>query len=369
MSLNIKKMKEDNTYMVPGPVIVSTEVLEAANRNFGSADLDNDFLKLYNKTEKNLQELFVTKNKVVIQSGEGMLALWSAMKSCLVTGDKVLCIATGVFGYGFEQMAKSIGCETMNIGYAYNESVKDFERIEKAIIEFAPKMITVVQNETPSGTMNSIKEIGLLKEKYNIPLLYVDAVSGLAGSEVLTDEWNIDLCLGASQKCLSAPANMAFLTVSDKAWEIVEEIKYVGYDALLPFKTAQETFYFPYTMDWHGIAQLNKACELILEEGLDNCIDRHQEIAKYCREEIIKMGLELFMANDAIASPTVTAVKIPENIDWKTLEQKFRDNKLIVGGSYGPLSGKIFRIGHMGTQANKKNVEKTITIIKKSLNC
>lgn len=369
MSPKIKKMKEDNTYMVPGPVMISTEVLEAANRNFGSADIDNNFLDLYNKTEKNLQKLFTTKNKVVIQSGEGMLALWSAMKSCLVPGDKVLCIATGVFGYGFEQMAKSIGCKTMNIGYEYNESVKNFNRIEEIIKEFAPKMITVVQNETPSGTMNSIKEIGLLKEKYKVPLLYVDAVSGLAGSEVLTDEWNIDLCLGASQKCLSAPANMAFLTVSEKAWEIVEEIKYVGYDALLPFKTAQETFYFPYTMDWHGIAQLNKACELILEEGLNNCINRHEEIAQYCRKEIVKIGLELFIAEDAIASPTVTAVKIPKNMSWETLNQKFRDNGLILGGSYGPLSGKIFRIGHMGTQANKKSVDKTLSIIKKTLNC
>jgi len=350
--------------MVPGPVMVAPEILNIANQNFGSADLEQDFLNLYNETEKNLQSLFKTKNKVVIQSGEGMLALWSAMKSCLIPNDKVLCIATGVFGYGFEQMAKSIGCVTMNIGYEYNESVHDFDRIEKTIKEFSPKMITVVQNETPSGTMNSIKEIGILKEKYNVPLLYVDAVSGLAGSEVLTDEWNIDLCLGASQKCLSAPANMAFLTVSEKAWEIVEDIKYVGYDALLPFKTAQDTFYFPYTMDWHAMAQLNKACELILEEGLDNCINRHHEVAKYCREEITNMGLELFNSPDSLPSPTVTAVKIPDNISWVELDKRFREEGLVVGGSYGPLSGKIFRIGHMGTQAYKDIVEKALTVIK-----
>jgi len=355
--------------MVPGPVKVAKEILEAGNHNYGSADLEQEFLELYNSTEKNLQQIFKTKNKVVIQSGEGMLALWSAMKSCLVPNDKVLCIATGVFGYGFEQMAKSIGCETMNIGYEYNESVHDFERIEKAIKEFSPKMITVVQNETPSGTMNSIKEIGELKEKYNVPLLYVDAVSGLAGSEVLTDEWNIDLCLGASQKCLSAPANMAFLSVSHKAWEIAEEIKYVGYDALLPFKTAQETFYFPYTMDWHGIAQLNKACELILEEGLENCIKRHKDVADYCRKEITNIGLDLYMAENALASPTVTAVKIPENISWEELDSKFRSKGLAVGGSYGPLAGKVFRIGHMGTQANIEIVDKALTVIKQICKC
>jgi aspartate aminotransferase-like enzyme len=355
--------------MVPGPVNIDPAVLEIANRNYGSADLEKDFLDLYNKCEKNLQEILKTKNKIVIQSGEGMLALWSAMKSCLLPGDKVLCIATGVFGHGFEQMAKSIGCECMTIGYEYNESVKDFNRIEDAIKKFSPKMITVVQNETPSGTMNSMEEIALLKEKYKVALLYVDAVSGIAGSEVLTDKWNIDLCLGASQKCLSAPANMAFLSVSEKAWGIIEEIKYVGYDALLPFKTAQENFYFPYTMDWHAIAQLNKACEIVLEEGLDNCIARHDKLAKYCRKEIIDMGLELFIAKDALPSPTLTAVMIPRNTNWETLDKMFREKGLIIGGSYGPLSGKIFRIGHMGTQANEDMLNKALKIIREVTSC
>ncbi len=349
--------------MVPGPVMVPKEILEAGNNNFGSPDLEPDFLDLYNQTEQYLQQIFNTRNKVVIQSGEGMLALWSSMKSCLQKGDKVLCIATGVFGYGFEQMASSLGCETRIIGYDFNESVHDFERIEEAIKEFSPKMITVVQNETPSGTMNSIKEIGELKEKHNVPLLLVDAVSGLAGSEILTDDWNIDLCLGASQKCLSAPANMAFFSVSEKAWDIAEETGYIGYDALLPFKNAQENFYFPYTPDWHGIAQLNKACRLILDEGLNNCIKRHEENAALCRELIQGIGLELFAAGDALYSPTVTSVIIPENFTWEELDSKFRERGLIVGGSYGPLAGEIFRIGHMGSQSNKRLIEEAIAVI------
>lgn len=109
--------------------------------------------------------------------------------------------------------------------------------------------------------MNPVAEIGALKEKYAVPLLYVDAVSGLGGSVVKTDEWHIDLCLGASQKCLSAPASMSFLSVSDRAWEIIEEVGYVGYDALLPFRTAVKNAYFPYTPYWQGTAQLNKACD------------------------------------------------------------------------------------------------------------
>lgn len=265
-------MKTYQIPMVPGPVSVSREVLESGQVNFGSADLEKDYIELYKATEKALRKIMRTKNNVVIQTGEGMLALWSALKSCLLPGDKVLALSTGLFGYGIGGMAESLGCEVKTLGFGFDETFTDFELIEKAIREFQPKMITMVQNETPSGTMNPVAQIGELKEKYGVPLLYVDAVSGIGGSVVKTDEWKVDLCLGASQKCLSAPASMAFLSVSEQAWEIAEEVGYVGYDALLPFRTAVKSAYFPYTPYWQGMAQLYRACELLLEEGLAKAI-------------------------------------------------------------------------------------------------
>lgn len=351
--------------MVPGPVSVSREVLEAGMVNYGSADLEKDYIDLYKSTEKSLRKIMKTRNSVVIQTGEGMLALWSAMKSCLLPGDKVLALSTGLFGYGMGEMAESIGCEVRIVGFGFDESISDFALIEKAIQEFQPKMITMVQNETPSGTMNPVAEIGELKEKYGVPLLYVDAVSGLGGSVVKTDDWHIDLCLGGSQKCLSAPASMSFLSVSDKAWEIIEEIGYVGYDALLPFRYAVKNAYFPYTPYWQGTAQLNKACELLLEEGLSNAIARHKKVAGYCRQRAINMGLRLYPAPDAIPSPTVTAVYVPDTISWKKLDAAFRAEGLVVGGNYGCLAGEVFRIGHMGTQANLNLVKEAMDIIEK----
>lgn len=353
--------------MVPGPVSVAREVLEAGMVNYGSADLEKDYIDLYKSTEKSLRKIMKTRNSVVIQTGEGMLALWSAMKSCLLPGDKVLALSTGLFGYGMGEMAESIGCEVRIVGFGFDESINDFALIEKAIQEFQPKMITMVQNETPSGTMNPVAEIGELKEKYGVPLLYVDAVSGLGGSVVKTDDWHIDLCLGGSQKCLSAPASMSFLSVSDKAWEIIEEIGYVGYDALLPFRYAVKNAYFPYTPYWQGIAQLNKACELLLEEGLSNAIARHKKVAGYCRQRAIDMGLRLYPAPDAIPSPTVTAVYVPDKISWKKLDAAFRAEGLVVGGNYGCLAGEVFRIGHMGTQANLNLVKEAMDIIEKAI--
>jgi len=349
--------------LVPGPVAVPKEILDAAVCNYGSADLEPEYFMLYRRTEKLLQKMMNTRNQVVIQTGEGMLALWTALKSTLLPGDKVLVISTGIFGYGFSEMAEALGCQVQVIAFGYDETVHDFESIEETIQTFQPKMITLVQNETPSGTMNPVKEIGALKVKYQVPLLCVDIVSGLGGSVIDVDDWHVDLALGGSQKCLSAPASLSFLSVSEQAWEIVERVAYPGYEALLPFRNIHETGAFPYTPYWHGLAQLHKACELIFEEGLDKCIARHQTVAEYCRARIKKMGLTLYPAEQAVCSPTVTAVRVPDHKTWENLDGELRAHGMVVGGNFGCLAGKVFRVGHMGSQANMNLVKEAMDIL------
>lgn len=338
--------------MIPGPVRVPREVLQALMVDFGSADLEREFLDLYSSTEANLQTIYATKNQIAIMTGEGMLALWSGLKSVLLPGDRVLSVATGVFGYGIADMARAAGAEVNTVGLGYDETIDDLTRIEDAIKAFRPKMITAVHCETPSGTLNPLDGLGKLKQKYEVPLLYVDAVASAGGAPVLTDEWDIDLCLGASQKALSAPPMTAFLTVSERAWELAEQVNYSGYDALLPFRDAQKNFFFPYTPDWHGMAALHTATQLLLDEGLDKAFARHQLVAEVCRRRIESMGLRLFPAPGAVPSPTVTAVYLPDGVSWQEFDRGLRDRGVAVGGSYGPLAGKIFRIGHMGSQAD-----------------
>jgi len=349
--------------MVPGPVKLPQTVLDVYQINFGSADLEAEFLELYNKTESNLKMILGTDNRVVIQSGEGMLALWSALKSCLLPGDSVLAIATGVFGDGIGDMALSIGADVNKIRLPYNETISDMSEIEAAIVQFKPKMITVVHCETPSGTLNPIAELGRLKQRHNVPLLYVDAVASVGGTSVLSDEWNIDLCLGGSQKCLSSLPDMAFLSVSESAWDIIHTVNYVGYDALKPFYKAQAAHYFPYTPNWQGVSGLNAGAEFILNEGLANSFARYEEVAEFCRNKIVKMGLSLFPALDAVPSPTVTAVNVPDGIDWPEFNLKLRQQGLVVGGSFGPMAGKVFRLGHMGVQADMELVKQALNVI------
>ena len=126
--------------LVPGPVAVPQEILKVAAQNFGSADFEPEYAALYRETEALLQKMMKPRNRVVIQTGEGMLVLWTALKSTLKPGDRVLVLSTGLFGEGFGDMAKAIGCEALTLDFGYDQTFHDFEAIEKAIVDFKPKM-------------------------------------------------------------------------------------------------------------------------------------------------------------------------------------------------------------------------------------
>jgi aspartate aminotransferase-like enzyme len=349
--------------MVPGPVKVPQQVLDAMQVNYGSGDLEPEFLELYNQTEEALKKIYGTRSTMVIQTGEGMLALWSALKSMIKPGDRVFSVSTGVFGFGIGEMARSIGADVRIFELPFDQTIGALDAIEAQIADFKPKMITAVHCETPSGTLNPLAGLGALKEKYNVPLFYVDAVASAGGAPVLADVWKIDLCLGGSQKALAVPPSLSFLTVSERAWEIAAQVGYQGYDALLPFKTAQKDFYFPYTPDWQGIAGLFAGAQLLLEEGLENVFARHASASAECQRRIQNMGLALYPQAGAVNSPTVTAVKVPEQINWAELDRRFRKEGLVVGGSYGPLANKVFRLGHMGPQAEPAMVKAALDVI------
>jgi aspartate aminotransferase-like enzyme len=190
-------------------------------------------------------------------------------------------------------MAAAVGAEVRTVGLSYDETLADLSEVQKAISEFKPKMITVVHCETPSGTLNPIDGLGRLKQEMRVPLLYVDAVSSIGGTPVRPDDWHIDLCLGGAQKCLSALPDTCFLSVSEAAWEVIDAVDYVGYDAIKPFKTAVEQHYFPYTPGWQATAGLNAGAEAILKEGLETCFKRHAKVAAYCRKRLADIDYRL----------------------------------------------------------------------------
>ena len=347
--------------LVPGPTRVPEVVSQAYLTNYGSADLEPEYVDLYAQVQEELQKLLATRNRLAVMTGEGMLALWSALKSCLEPGDPVLAISTGVFGHGIGDMAASIGADVTWVEFGYNEILEPGP-VEEAIAEYQPKMVTAVHCETPSGTLNPVHAVGELVEAYRVPLFYVDAVASAAGTPVLVDEWHIDLCLLGTQKALSAFPDLAAVAVSERAWEIIAEVDYAGYDALLPYRDAMEKGWFPYTPAWASLAALHAACQLVLDEGADAVHARHAHVAARCRERARAMDLSLYPAVEACA-PTVTALLVPEHLSWDELDRALRQRGMVVAGSLGPLAGKVFRIGHMGTQADEALVDRGMDVL------
>ncbi len=347
--------------LVPGPVAVSPEVLAAYQTNYGSPDLEDEFFSLYQQCEQALQQVLATRNPVTIQSGEGMLALWGALKSVLQPGDRVLAVATGLFGYGIGDMAAQLGAEVQTVGFGY-DTIADPAQVRAAARAFQPHLITAVHCETPSGTLNPLAELGAISRECEA-LFYVDFVASAGGTPVLVDNCQIDLGLLGSQKVLSLMADLSMVSVSARAWARATEVNYVGYDALLPWQHALAQRYMPYTHNWHALAGLQISLQSLLDEGLEQVYQRHNEVAAYCRQRLQGMGIELWPANETIAAPTVTAAKVPTGWDWPAFDRALRAHGMAVGGNYGPLAGKVFRIGHMGTQANQLLLQRGMDVI------
>lgn len=347
--------------LVPGPVSVPEAVRAVYQIDYGSSDLEEEFFALYQECERGLQTILGAQNSVTIQTGEGMLALWGALKSVLVPGNRVLAVATGLFGYGIGDMARSLGMQVETVGFGY-DGIADPDQVRAAARRFRPHVITAVHCETPSGTLNSLGPLGEIALEVDA-LFYVDFVASAGGTPVDVDANHIDLGLLGSQKVLSLPADLAMVSVSERAWERVERVKYAGYDALAPWQTAMAQRYMPYTHNWAALAGLRVAIELLLEEGLEQVYGRHQRVARACRDRLRGMGVELWSPSDEFGSPTVTCARIPPGWTWEGLDRALRQQGMVVGGNYGPLAGKTFRIGHMGSQANHTIVEQGMDVL------
>jgi aspartate aminotransferase-like enzyme len=230
-----------------------------------------------------------------------------------------------------------------------------------------PKLVTMVHCETPSGTLNPVADVGELIKMHGVPLFYVDAVASAGGVPLFANEWSIDLCLAGTQKCLSSVPDLGILAVSDRAWDVVKNVKYQGYDALAPWRTALDERWLPYTPSWHAMAALHTACGLLMEEGLGAVFDRHANVAQTCRRRAREMGLQLFPRREEYCSPTVTALKVPESIGWEELDHRLRESGMAVGSSLEKLAGQVFRIGHMGTQADPQLIDQAMDVLEKCI--
>lgn len=348
--------------LVPGPVSVPKDVRAAWENDFASSDLEEEFFELYGENQKLIQKILHTKNDVLITSGEAMSILWGSLKCTLKPGEKIMAVSSGLFGEGFAEMAESFGAEAEVCAFDY-DSVPDPDKVYEHAKRFRPKVITAVHCETPSGTITPcLAELGKIAREIDA-LFIVDFVSSAGGVPLNVDEAEIDIGLWGSQKVLSMTPSLSISTVSERAWKIIEDVDYHGYEAFKGWREVPRKKYMPYTHDWHSMKALNVSLLKTIDEGLENVLARHEKAAKLCRDMGHEIGLKLFPKDEKFSSPTVTAFYVPEKFTWKEFDSRLREKGLAVGGNYGKLAGKVFRIGHMGSQADEALVKEGMNII------
>jgi len=183
-------------------------------------------------------------------------------------------------------------------------------------------------------------------------------------SHTHTDEMQIDLGLIGSQKALSLPPDLAFVTVSARAWKVIDHVKYKGYDALQPWHNVLDAEEWPYTPNWHGVVGLRVSLCRILNEGIAECFERHKRVSEACITAGKDMGLTVFPATP---SPTVTCFEVPSGLKWEDIDKAMRTRGVVLGCSFGKYKGKVFRVGHMGTQADTDLVGRAMEALRSVL--
>jgi len=354
--------------MTPGPTEVSERIRWELSKPTINPDLDEDFFEFYKNLTEKLKSLLNTSNQVLVLNGEGILGLEAACASLIEEGDRVLCLNNGIFGEGFGDFVKIYGGEVVFFNEDYRkpfsvEKLKDFIERDNNF-----KCATIVHCETPSGLINPIEEICPVLKKYGI-LTIVDAVSSIGAYNIQTDKWGIDVLLGGSQKCLSAPPGLTFLSISEEAWECIEKRKSPiasYYCNLKLWKNWYEEKYFPYTQPVNDLYGLDAAVDIVLEEGKDFII-RHQQIADKVRRTLKTAGFEIFPVEEGVSN-TVTAFIIPRGVEDKAF-RKHLWNKygVMIAGSWGNLDGKVWRIGHMGENCRDEKMYRVFVALDNAL--
>ena len=352
----------------PGPTRVRENVRLEIAKETTNPDIDVEFCEFYKNTCKKMSSILNTENDVYILSGEGILGLEAACASLTEPGDKVLVIDNGIFGRGFDDFVKMYGGEVVYFSGDYTKEI-DIEELEKFLQkENDFKYATVVHCDTPTGVLNDLSKICPLLKRYNI-LTVVDSVAAMVGEEIRVDDWQIDIALGGSQKAISAPAGLTIVSISEDAKNSMKNRKMpiVGfYLNLTIWENYYENKWFPYTMPINEIIGLDRAIDNILEEKLENVLDRHEKIARATRKAFTEYGLKLYLESGY--SNTVTAVEIPENIGALNLTKHMLEKyNTLVSTSLCDYKDKLLRIGHMGENANLELIIYVLNIIDKSL--
>lgn len=337
---------------IPGPTNVPERILHAISRS----TIDHrgpEFEALCRKILDDLKPIFGTTNPVIVFPASGTGAWEAALVNTLSMGDRLLMFETGHFASLWFEMAQALGFDPELIESDWRHGV-DPVAIEKRLREdsgHAIKAVAVVHNETSTGVASNIAAVRRAIDAADHPaLLLVDTISSLGSIRYEHDDWGVDVTVAGSQKGLMLPPGLGFNAVSDKALRAVEKSTYpkLYWDWNRMIK-ANESGFFPSTPATNLLFGLREAIDMLNEEGLDNVFRRHARHAEATRRAVRAWGFDIVCANPEEYSSSLTAVLTPGDVDPDGLRRLIlEDFDMSLGAGLSKLSGKAFRIGHLG---------------------
>lgn len=364
------------TIMTPGPVEVDPRVLRALSTPI-LGQFDPAFTEIMNEVMEMLRQVFQTKNHWAFPiDGTSRAGNEAVLSSLIEPGDKVLVPIYGRFGHLLVEICERYGADVHTVDCPWGE-VFDPEVVIVEMKKVSPKIVAIVHGETSTGRMQPLEQIGKACRAQDV-LLVVDAVASIGGVEVKTDDWCIDAVVGGTQKCLSVPSGMAPISYNDRVEKIIlsrkkvergiateDDNRYVR--SSLPiasnyFDLAMlQDYWSPRRLNHHTEATsmvyaLREGLRLVLEEGLEERFARHKFHEQALIAGIEAMGLKLFGELDNKLT-CVTCVEIPPGVDGEAVRSMLlQEFGIEIASSFGPLHGKIWRIGTMGYSCRKENI-------------
>jgi len=333
--------------MAPGPTMIPERVYQAMLQTIVH-HRGSEFRSLVAGIVEDLKYVYQTKNEILVFTASGTGAMESAVSNLFSPADKVLVVRAGAFGERWVNICKQYGLAVKVIDVEWGRAVnpKLVEQRLKEDKEGKIKGVFTTHTETSTGVETDMKEMGRIVAGNNA-LLICDSVSGLGCCDLQTDVWQIDVVVSGSQKGLMTPPGLAFVSLSENAWEAHKKAKcprfYFDYTTARKFIEDHSTPYTPAISIFFGLAE---ALNMIKEEGLSQVFARHERLSRATKAGIQAMNLSLFSINHA---NNVTVVNAPDGVNVEEMREKIlRRYGFYLAGGQADLKGKVFRIGHMG---------------------
>jgi aspartate aminotransferase-like enzyme len=343
--------ESDTNLRVPGPTPVPESVAQAGARPMIN-HRGPEFAGIMQEVVHGLKPFFGTQSDPLLLTGSGTGAQEAAIVNVLSPGDEVVSLTAGVFGDRFAAVAEAFGAVVHRVQAEWGAAV-DEAQLRQALIDHPEtKAVLVTHNETSTGVTHDLPALSAeirAKRTGTWPLLIVDGVSSIGAIPFAGDAWEVDVAITGSQKAWMSPPGLAMVVVSERAWEAHRAARMPRfYWDFLKAKKNGDKLTTPFTPAVGIVHALQEALRLMAEEGPEQVFARHERIGKLMRKGVRDLDLELF-ADPHRASNTVTAVRIPSDLDGSRLLQTMRRQyRVVLGSGQDWLKDSIFRIGHMG---------------------